>query len=74
VATNSAPPLEPLRPRGLQLTHVSLVPQGGDTGLYLVNRHFLTREKYPRQESWEDRPLGEALALVKAILAMEGRW
>jgi hypothetical protein len=70
---SAAPALEPLRPKGLELTHVSIVPQGGGTGLYLVNRHFRTRDRYPLQESWEDRPLGEALELVRAIMAMEGR-
>ena len=72
--TTAAPALEPLRPKGLELTHVSIVPVGGDSGLYTVNRHFRTRDKYPQQESWEDRTLGEALALVGQIMRAEGRW
>jgi hypothetical protein len=71
---STGPALEPLRPKGLELTHVSIVPQGADTGLFTVNRHFRTRDKYPQQESWEGRPLGEALALVQQIMQMEGRW
>ena len=71
---NSSPPLTPLRPRGLELTHVSIVPEKGDSGLYVVNRHFVVRgERVPKAEAWEDRGLGEALEMVKQIMAMEGR-
>jgi hypothetical protein len=71
----AAPALEPLRPKGLELTHVSIVPEQGNTGRFLVNRHFVVREaesKYPLQESWEGRSFGEALELVGKIMAMEG--
>ena len=71
---SSAPTLAPLRPRGLELTHVSVVPEKGDTGLYVVNRHFVARgHRIPQVEAWEDRPLGEALEMVRTIMAMEGR-
>jgi hypothetical protein len=70
----SAPALSPLRPRGLELTHVSIVPEKGDSGLYVVNRHFVVRgQRIPQVEAWEDRPLGEALEMVRTIMAMEGR-
>ena len=70
----SSPPLTPLKPRGLELTHVSIVPEKGDSGLYVVNRHFTVRGRHaPQAEAWEDRPLGEALEMVKQIMAMEGR-
>lgn len=52
---------------------MSLVPQGGSSGLYCVNRHFVVRgQRVPKAEAWEDRPLGEALELMRRIVAMEG--
>ena len=72
MAISSAPTLSPLKPRGLELTHVSVVPQMD--GLYVVNRHFTVRgERVPKAEAWEDRPLGEALEMVRQIMHMEGR-
>jgi hypothetical protein len=71
MVASSAPALEPLRRKGLELTHITISPQRD--GRFVVERHFTTRrDRYPQGEAWDDRPLGEALELARRILDMEG--